>query len=111
MSEQITCEEFHSFIECLAPCECCASYCFLKFYLEHSQNDSGHRRLMMQMKCIERFKWLMGEKCDNDISWDSAMYLWVENGHAKLFGEHYSDALTFDEIWCRCVRDESSDMT
>lgn len=48
-------------------------------------------RLIMQMKCIEKFRF---EKHPN-TSWQDSFNFWVDEGYAKLFGDLYTDDIKF----------------
>ena len=101
--------DFHNFIEGLRPSDCNHEYCFLRFYVESSQNDPTHHRILMQLKCIEKFKWFLGEELDHDLDWEDAMIKWVERGYAKRFGALYNPELSVDELWDQCMEFISSE--
>ena len=91
--------DYSSLINELVPDDCPCSYCFLKFYLSHCQPD---RRMLVQLKCIEKFKWDRSEQNGHNCGWESAVSSWVEQGYAEAFARCYSSLLHVDDIYAHC---------
>lgn len=74
-------------------------YCICKEFLISSHPD---RRLLIQLKCIDRYKIVKSKDAGKDIGWEETMKLWISSGCAKLFAELYtdekSDKVLFNEI-------------
>lgn len=74
-------------------------YCIFKEFLI-SLHPS--RRLLVQLKCMDRYKIVKSKDAGKDIGWDETMKLWISSGCAKLFAELYtdekSDKVLFNEI-------------
>jgi len=64
------------------------NYCIFKIFLV---NAHPSRRLLVQLKCMDRFKYIRSKDSGIDIGWDITMTLWIDEGHAKKFAEVYSD--------------------
>ncbi len=86
-------KDYLSLIKELCPPEC-QGYCFFKVYFEITHLDE---RTLIQMKCLEIFKYEEGERVNKDIGWDAAILLWVERGHAKRFAEVFNENLSVKE--------------
>ena len=78
-------------------CDCDNSdYCLLKEIILCSHNDP---RFLIQLKCIEKYKYEQSESEDQDIGWEEAHMRWVSEGYAKKFADIYQDDLSFKQIW------------
>jgi len=93
-------KEFKQFLyDICGDCECHSKddpYCTLiEFLVEAHQSH----RLLMQMKCVEKWKYEMHK----DMSWGDAFQLWVESGMAKKFGDMYSEEIKFRELYKKIV--------
>ena len=75
---------------------CAGEYCILKEVL--LKQDISDRTLI-QLKCIEKYKYEISNYQKRDIGWEETFQRWVEDGHAEKFAEVYQDSLTFLEIW------------
>ena len=64
-------------------CDGCTSRCLLKYLVLDVHHDS--RRLLTQVKVMDKYKYEESERQGKDIGWDSATKLWVEKGYAKRF--------------------------
>ena len=70
------------------PCNGCG-YCLLKEMVLHdSKFDS---RMLMQMDCVNRFKYDEGLRTKADPGWKEAWRMWVEQGYAKRFAELFHE--------------------
>lgn len=56
-------------------------------------------RTLVQIKCIDKFKYEQSEKVGHDIGMDQALDIWVNNGYAKVFSEVYSDDMPFLKLY------------
>jgi hypothetical protein len=67
---------------------CSAKYCILKEFLIQSHYSP---RLLMQMSCIDKFKYEKGVELDREIKWAEAVDLWIECGYADTFSIKYEE--------------------
>jgi len=87
-------DEYRELLEDLSGEYCTPKrYCILKEFLL-SLHPSP--RLIVQLECIDKFKFEQSEREDKDIGWAEAIKRWVDMGHAVRFAEIY-DAPDFDE--------------
>lgn len=78
-------------------CEGCKEkYCFLREII--TIDKKYNKRLLMQMKMIEKFKYSLETKNKNDIGWSKSLELWVEDGHAKKFADVYDESYTVKKM-------------
>lgn len=56
-------------------------------------------KILMQMKCLEIYKWNESEREDRDIGWDEAMTRWVRKGYAERFAEVYDSKMEPRELY------------
>ena len=61
-------------------------YSFFRRYIEALHPSP---RVLIQMKCIEKFKWKLNKETDSKMDWDEAIKLWSSSGYAKAFQEVY----------------------
>ena len=71
-------------------------YCILKEFLVSSHAST---RLLMQLKCVDKFKFERSKKAEKDIGWAKAMELWVEEGYAEKFAKVYTESKSFTKIY------------
>lgn len=76
-------------------CDCKSGYCFYRL-LVTKQHPS--LRLLIQMECMEKFKWEESERHAKDIGED-AYELWVTNGLAEAFAEAYNEDKSVKQIY------------
>ena len=88
-------EKYHKLVEEVCP-ESCKGYCFFKMFFEMIQRDP---RTIIQLKCIEKFKWEVSEKEQKDIGWEESIMKWTSDGYAKKFAEIYNEDLSVKEIY------------
>ena len=87
-------EEYRELLEDLCKDYCTPKrYCILKEFLL-SLHPSP--RLIVQLECMDKFKFEQSEKEDKDIGWTETIQRWVDLGYAVRFAEIY-DAPDFDE--------------
>ena len=85
-------------------CESCppGKYCILKEIVLHSGISD---RLLIQLKCIEKFKYEKSASLGRDIGWEEAHRAWVGEGYSKKFGKFYADGMSFREIYTSIVEE------
>jgi hypothetical protein len=75
-------------------------YCIFKEFIISAHPS---RRLLVQLKCMDKFKLLRSRDAGNDIGWETTMRVWVDEGHAEKFSKHYGDDkkvnAIFDEMF------------
>ena len=74
----------------------CGEYCFLKEIVLSTQ--SFDPRAIFQIKLLEIYKFNKSKELKKDIGMDRAWELWIEEGHAKLFGDIYNPITNPDDI-------------
>lgn len=79
-------------------CDC--KYCILKVLLTSIHPDP---RMLLQMKCIDKFKFEHSKGEDREICWKEAAMLWIEYGHAERFAKEYNEEDKMVEIYRRTV--------
>ncbi len=84
-------ELIHSCVE-----NCPAPYCFFKVFVE-SQHPS--ERTLIQIKCIEIFKYYCGQVLGVDIGFPEACQRWVDEGYAKAFSMVFDETKSIKEIY------------
>jgi len=86
--------------EVVAPyCKC--EYCLLKEIQKSKKIDP---RFLMQLKCIEHFKWEESQTRKVDIGWAEANVLWIERGFAEAYAKFYNEDLTAEEIYQEIIK-------
>ena len=93
-------QEIESLVKELVPKGCNCGYCFLKTYLVSCHPQ---RRMLVQLKCIEKYKWHIGELENFDCGWNEAINRWAKDGFAQKFDEVYSSELHIDEVFFLCM--------
>lgn len=63
-------------------------YNFFKEVISFMHTDP---RMLIQTKCIEIHKWILGEKLNRDVDWKEAGYSWVDLGYAEKFADFYDE--------------------
>ncbi len=71
-------------------------YCILK---EIVLNSGMSDRLLVQLKCIEKFKFERSSYCGRDIGWEEAHKEWVKEGYSEKFRRLYGEGVSFREIY------------
>lgn len=87
---------YHKLIDELLCADCKDEYCFLKVLLESLHIDG---RVLIQLKCIEKFKYEESEKEGFDIGWNEAGMRWADLGYAEAFRNNYQEDLSFIKIY------------
>jgi hypothetical protein len=84
---------------------CSQESCVLKDFLLSAHPNS---RLLMQMKCAEKFKKVISERTGRkvkDIELSESMDTWVNEGYAAKFAEVYEEGLRYDTIYRRVMEE------
>lgn len=77
-------------------CACRKGYCFFRKLVETMHPDI---RMLVQMKCIEKFKYEESERQGDDIGWHDAGMRWVDDGFAENFADVYDEELAVREVY------------
>lgn len=61
---------------------------------------ASHRdpRLLIQFKCIEKYKYILSKDAGREIDFNEATHRWIADGHARKFGEIYRPLTTFNDF-------------
>ena len=78
--------------------------CILKEFLISAHPSP---RLLVQLKCMDRYKKLCENLDCKPMTWADAMEKWVENGRAKRFGEVYDENKKYLDIYREVMEDEN----
>ena len=78
-------------------------YCILKEFLVSSHPSP---RLLIQMKCIDKFKYELGKEEDRKIDWAEALNEWVDRGYAEKFADNYEEGKNFRTIYKEVTQSE-----
>ncbi len=80
-------------------------YCIFKEFLIASHPS---RRLLVQLKCCDKFKLERSTKVDKDIGWDETLRLWVSEKHAHRFADAYGDDKSVRDIYRDTMREHTA---
>jgi len=82
---------------------CCpkGQYCTLKEILCAAPRQT---REILQIKCVEKFKYERGPQVRREVDWQEAFELWVSEGHAARFAHCYRDGIHFAELYREIMR-------
>ena len=60
---------------------------------------ASHRdpRMLIQFKCIEKYKYILSQNAGREILLNEATERWIADGHAKKFGELYKPTNFFND--------------
>jgi hypothetical protein len=77
-------------------------YCLLKEYLITLQSNP---RILLQLKCLEKYKYELSTQQQKEISWDEALVIWIEKGYAAKFSELYliSPDIPFSQFYSKLI--------
>ena len=77
-----------------ADCPCCQiAYCPMAEFIRHMPE-----RTLVQHKCVEVYKWRLGQEQGRDIGWDEAYQLWADSGCAAQFAAAWHPGMSHDEV-------------
>jgi len=80
---------------------CCKNgYCFYKTIFRHVKFD---KRTLVQIKCLEKFKYEQSERARVDIGEHNTVMKWVNDGYAEAFDKVFSTELKFLEIYSKTI--------
>lgn len=85
--------------ELVKDCHCkdvCDPYCTL---IELILANGTNTKLLVQMKCVEKYRWEINKTIDHPLTWNEAFIRWTEDGSAKKFSQVYNEELTVTEIY------------
>ena len=71
-------------------------YCILK---EIVMNSGMSDRLLVQLKCIEKFKFEKSAFFGKDIGWEQAHKQWISEGFSEKFRKLYREGISFRDIY------------
>jgi len=70
--------------------------CILKEFLVSAHPSP---RLLLQLKCVHKFKRAEAKRQKRNLSWNEAHMLWIERGFAEKFAEAYEEGIKLTEIY------------
>ena len=76
-------------------------YCILKEFLT-SMHPSP--RLLIQLKCIEKFKYEMNKDAKEELPMGTVIIIWAEEGYAERFANEYNEDDSYKEIYERIMK-------
>lgn len=56
-------------------------------------------RLLIQLACIDKFKYEESQRQGSDIGWAQATVLWVDRGYAKKYNEVFKEGENWKSIY------------
>ena len=71
-------------------------YCILKEILLSAFKEP---KVLFQIKCVEKFKFIKSEEAKEDIGWQKAWELWVSEGCAKKFSDLYNEEKSVSQLY------------
>ena len=80
-------------------CDCKDGYCFYRKLITEKPPEI---RVMVQVECMEKFRWEESERQRKDLE-GTAYMLWYELGLSQAFAEAYDENLTVKEIYARTL--------
>ena len=92
-----------------------SGYCLLREIIKHT-GLSGY--MLEQMRCVDDFKWEIGERVGSHIKWEDmdedrrseiAFNLWVDTGYAKKFKEVYEEGKNHRQLYDDVVNGNLND--
>lgn len=70
-------------------------YCSAREFLKMSA--SFEPRWVIQSKCVEMYKWFVGERLNIDVGWSEAHLEWIDSGFANVFGDIWKEMESANE--------------
>lgn len=80
-------------------------YCIFKEFLIASHPS---RRMLIQLKMVDRIKYEKSEKAGKDIGWDGAFKIWMDEKYADKFALVYADDKSPKDIYHALMKVETS---
>jgi len=78
-------------------------HCVLKLFMLSAHTDP---RILIQMKCVEKYKYEINKNQEDEMSWEEAWLSWIENGYSEKFANEYEEELSYTKIYKEIMRDE-----
>ena len=78
-------------------------YCIFKEFLVESHPS---RRLLAQLKCVDKCKFIWSKDAGQDIGWEVALRTWMDKGLALKFAEVYDDKKAVRDIFRQVMADK-----
>jgi hypothetical protein len=78
-------------------------YCIFKEFLIAAHPS---RKLLVQLKCVDKVKFIWSKEAGKDIGWEQALKQWVDDGYATTFSQIYSDQKSSKEIFKAIIEEE-----
>jgi len=75
---------------------CENSWCILKEFV--CMSSQINMRTLLQLKCIEKFKFEQSDLNDKEYTWDEATFMWADK-YADKFNRYYTEEITFKELY------------
>lgn len=75
-------------------------YCIFKEFLIAAHPS---RRLLVQLKCIDKFKFIRSKDAGKDVGWETALKMWVDEGLALKFADAYEDKKSVRDIFRKII--------
>ena len=76
--------------------DCFDPYCTLIEILLATGKDV---RFLIQMKCVEKYRYEISRELDHPVDWNEAYQRWIDEGYAKKFADEYKEGISFEEIY------------
>ena len=77
----------------------CHEYSFFRKYIESSHPDA---RVLIQIKCFEKFKWELSEEKGKELKFDDITKIWDDEGYATAFAQAFLEVYD-PEAPCVCA--------
>jgi len=89
--------QYRALLEDICSDDCSpGQYCILKEFLVHSAPSP---RLLLQMKCVEKFKYEKSQLAHRELAWSEAMQQWIDAGFAARFSKAYREDIKFRDLY------------
>ena len=95
--------EYRRLLEEIGEDYCCQKdkYCIFKEFLISAHPS---KRLLVQLKCVDKWKFESSEQEHGDIGWDKAMSSWMSEGYAEAFAEAYAEGKSTKDIYTETMK-------
>ena len=78
-------------------------YCtFIEVYL-HSHSRDLDPRMIIQTKCIEKFKYDKSKEYNRNIEWREIHEMWINEGYAQIFAELYKEDMFVETLYSQII--------
>jgi len=89
-------KRFDEIIDEVSCDHCSNNYCFLKKYVLSLHPGTF---VIVQLKCIEMFKWEESERAGHEVKWEDIEFMWSDLGYAAAFREAFNEDLSVRDIY------------